>query len=628
MKNQKNQQQKKKECLLSYEEILEYLRTDGDHKKAKILASKINKKIFKREVDDILYVKDEKKNYYKQIKDEKSINDEICFEITLLLEESKDYLDFEQRDDLKEMFKSKYKNLSKNATVKEMMLQIKKYIVIKEDSEFIKNLDNTVGEIHFYNGYIDIKTGEFKKRDINLKPVTFVINRNYKPSQPSQRKIIRKKVLKPIFPNKSDLDIMLLILGSTMTGKSHIDQSSLFWLGEGSNGKSLLMDLMKVAFGDYMFEFMDSTFESGNKDKNKILNSFLIYKYIRMAWINEFSSKPIDESTFKSFVDGVIKTTSLYKEGQNTIYHYAKVISTLNEIPKFINSTAMHRRIDAITGKSFFTDNEKEVNESKNIYLKDKNLKESIIQNGLLDSLVDIIVQYGGEWLNGKKIEPNKNENMVKSVEYIKDGNDKMKDFVDKYIITTANGNDRVNKLIMYELYKKHNPKSLITLVQLIDALKKSEAKIEYNKDLRNKDNTRGAFIGVKLRDPDDDEDPKELELSIEQQIESLENQKYGIEQQILKLKQQLRSPLQSDKTDCQPNNKKVEPKKEIEIKVEVRDGFDKYFEHPKEKIIQDVEVEDEKLVKIKKTKKEVDEVEEEGLIFNDLEDLNEFVKK
>ncbi len=349
-----------------------------------------------------------------------------------------------------------------------------------------------------------------------------------------------------------------------MTGDSSVDQSSLFWLGDGSNGKSFIMELMKITFGDYVFELINSTFENGNRDRNKVLNSFLINKYIRMAWVNEFSSKPIDESTFKDFVDGVIKTTSLYKDGQNICYHLAKVISTMNELPKFIASKAMTRRMDTYTGVSTFTDNNDEVDESKHIYAKDKTLKNTIIQNGLLDAIVDIIVKYGSEWINGKKIEPLKNENMRKSLETIKDSNDKMKDFTDKYLITTTDGNDRINKLTMYELYKKHNPKSLITLAQLIDALKKSDIKIEYNKDLRNKDNTRGAFFGVKFRSQVDD-DSEESDLTIEQQILSLENEIYGKQQWLLKLKQQL--PIKKEDFDIKEETKPVVKAEEQEEK-------------------------------------------------------------
>lgn len=569
-----------KKNLLNYDSIKTLLESDGEHKKAQLIADNLNRKIFMRKVNDVLYLKDEERNYYRQIINEKDINDEILNEVTLLLEKSKDNLECKQKDDLKLMFKEKFTNLSKNTTVSKIMPQIRRYITIDEDNEFIKNLDNTKGEIHFYNGYIDMKTKEFKKRDINKKPVTFVIQRNYKPSTTKQRKFLHQKLFGPIFPNKDDLKIILLILGSAMTGNSSIDQSSLFWLGDGSNGKSFVMELLKVSFGDYVFEFINSTFESGNKDKNKVLNSFLIHKYIRLAWVNEFSSKPIDESTFKDFVDGVIKTTSLYKDGQNIVYHLAKVISTMNEIPKFIASNAMNRRIDGYTGQSKFVDNIDEVDESKHIYAKNKTLKNFLIENGYLDALVDIVVKYASEWINGTKIEPDKNNNMCKSLELIKDSNDKMKDFTDKYLIKTTNGNDRIDKNMMYELYKKQNPKSLITLVQLIDALKKSDIKIEYNKDLRNKDNTRGAFFGVKFRDQNDDDDeddePKS-DLTIEQQIINLENQKYGIEAMIMKLKQQLpikKEDIKEDKEDIKPVVKEV-------IKT-TNDNFDVKEEKPK----------------------------------------------
>ena len=177
-----------KEILLNYDEIKSLLESDGEHKKSKIISNKLNRKIFMRKINNVLYLRDDEKNYYRQIYDEKEITYEILNEVTLLLEKSKDNLDSKQRDDLKLMFKDKFTNLSKNATINKIMPQMKRYITIDEEDEFIKNLDNTKHEIHFYNGYIDMKSKVFKKRDINKKPVTFVIPRNYKPRKTKQRK--------------------------------------------------------------------------------------------------------------------------------------------------------------------------------------------------------------------------------------------------------------------------------------------------------------------------------------------------------------------------------------------------------------------------------------------------------
>ncbi len=52
-------------------------------------------------MNNVLYLRDDGKNYYRQICDEKEITDEILNEVTLLLEISKENLESKQKDDLK-----------------------------------------------------------------------------------------------------------------------------------------------------------------------------------------------------------------------------------------------------------------------------------------------------------------------------------------------------------------------------------------------------------------------------------------------------------------------------------------------------------------------------------------------
>jgi phage/plasmid-associated DNA primase len=505
------------EEFLTSKELQVLMNSAGVHESAKIIKDKLNRKCFLREFGSVskLYVA-QPENYYKQYESKEKIEEELKFIVTLLIEDSWNDLETSVQQKLKDRFPKTYKTISKNAFVQTVLPQLKRYLTEDENSDFIKSLDRSLWEIHFLNGYLNMKTGEFKKRKLAKKPVTYVIARNYEKSSNKEIKYLLKFFTK-IFPDKDDLDILFLMLAKALTGDSTEDQSSLFMLGNGSNGKSLLMSVIANAFGEYVQQLGSETFVKGNSKQEKILNQFLINVYIRIAWINEMSDKLIDDAMFKDFVDGWIKTTSLYKDGQNVIKHLAQAWSTANSLPKFLADGGMKRRVDAITGPSKFVDDEDDVDEEKHVYLKDKSLLSKIIESKL-NAVVDLVVTYSIRLYDGEKIETNKNQNMKATRDEIISANDTMSDFIETHLTFTDNADNQISKNAMLKRYKEYKDKSLITVNQLVSSLRESSSKIVYNPNPRNKDGPRGVFVGVKFNDMqgDDDDDDDEFDKGVD----------------------------------------------------------------------------------------------------------------
>ena len=102
-----------KRKILSYDDILILLKSDGEHKKAKIIANALNRSLFMRKINDTLYVEDTERQYYCQVSNEQDVKDRIRNTVTLLMEESKDALQSDDKKDLNEMFGKKIINFSK-----------------------------------------------------------------------------------------------------------------------------------------------------------------------------------------------------------------------------------------------------------------------------------------------------------------------------------------------------------------------------------------------------------------------------------------------------------------------------------------------------------------------------------
>jgi hypothetical protein len=484
---------------LEYQEIISLITEAGLNCKAEILKKAINKTAFLRDIagEKLYIVQDE--NYYKQYSNTDKIESELKCLITSIIEKSYNNLDDKDKTNIRCTYVKSFKSIFSNTFVISLMPQLKKILTEDEKGAFVKSLDKSLYELHFLNGYLDMKTKLFHERDVKLKPVTYVIPRNYK--TPSKKSVnIVRKTFQQIMSNPADLKILLLITALSLAGDAIKDQTALFYLGDGSNGKSVFMDCLAIAFGDYVQVLDKQTFEKGYTKQEKILNQFLINTYIRIANINEFSDRPIDLTIFKNFCDGKITTTSLYKDGQNTIMHRAKAFNVMNLFPKLLLDGGAKRRIDAITGKSFFVDAETDVNEKKNIYLKDKELITRYTANDdILNAIVAIICEYSQMLANGEKIDTQSNENMNNTRNDILNSNDNMTDFIDSKLIITNCGDDHIAKGDMQKMYKTFNDKSLITLNQIISSLKQSSKSIAYNTNIRNEDGTRGAFIGVKF---------------------------------------------------------------------------------------------------------------------------------
>ena len=129
--------------------------------------------------------------------------------------------------------------------------------------------DNYGPQIHFKNGYIDLKTNKFMKRVIGTDYITYCIDRDYVESTLDDRKQIRSHLNK-IYPNKIEREYIFMIFGSALSSYSLQDRSLLFLLGKTSAGKSVMLELLKSSFGHYVKELGSSTFCKNNDKKSKV----------------------------------------------------------------------------------------------------------------------------------------------------------------------------------------------------------------------------------------------------------------------------------------------------------------------------------------------------------------------
>ena len=503
----------KTEDLLSIEEIKNLInKRDNPSWTSDLIASKLRKYCFKQ--DNKFYCIDMINITYIEIIDD--VNEKVKSKIADYVRYSIENLNEVDQENLSlkygKAFKAIYKLAGDTQFFNGMLAKL------SNDRNIHKiEFDNYKCQIHFDNGYIDMNDNKkFKSRVMNSNFITYVIPRNYVASSEENRSKIMK-IIDQIYPNADDKQTVLTLFGAAMTGEAKLLQIAVFLIGIGSSGKSTVLEMVKIAFGEYVYSLKQDTFSINNNKADKTFNTFANKKHIRISWINEPDQKRMDTELFKGFVDGNIECTRLYQDGSFTFKQNSVVHVTSNHLPVFICDTGSSRRFKCGEHKSEFTDEKDKIDESKNVFMIDRGLLKKIEDDeGLKNALVDIIIEYGFQWNMSSDKKINYSQNFKDTKDCVIGANDIFTDFIDKHIHITDDRNDRISRNRMKLVFDQMFPDKHLNEQQIISNLK--DKKLKYDAQIRC-DKLKGCFYGVQLKNKiacdifdnvNDEEQPKE----------------------------------------------------------------------------------------------------------------------
>lgn len=506
--------------LLTEKEIMVLIQSDLPGVRAELLASKLKKYCFIRDEGDNVkapvYYRIQTNLVYKSYTTD--INNKIKLIQQSYIEKSYQALSAKVQSkistDITSGNRTKLK-IYKNTTFAEYEVQLINLLTIDSSDPRMKSIDRTPLQIHYLNGYYDLKAGTLKDRKFGVHYVTKVINRDYKGSTESQQtKVINS--LKKVYPIEEDLNTILIVMGAALSGLINAEQLTLFLIGLGSSGKSFVMELLVKVLECYIIELSSETFLLSNPCRNKIINSFLFNPQFLFAWINEMKDGKMDEALFKDFIDGKAKTTSLYADGQNTIHILALIIATMNTIPNFIADSGMTRRVNVYEHKSHFSKDVEKDDYENHVYKANKFAIKEMVEAKLLDAFFDILAGYCKRWVDGEKIKFS--QRFADATQLVVGSNDQFQDFIDKHLILTGQSTDTISKDSMRKVFLEMFPDKHLNDKQVISSLK--QKKLEYNPYLRM-GGVRGAFTGVQFRDDDDERIDDEDDIACERGVDT-----------------------------------------------------------------------------------------------------------
>ena len=293
-------------------------------------------------------------------------------------------------------------------------------LIKREDLDAHKNLINCL------NGVLDLQTGTFYNRqDENAQwLLTRQLNAIFKPNFRSE---VVEAFLKSLFDEET-LAGLLSYLGYCLTGETN-QHKAHFWKGDGSNGKSTLLNWLLLFFGTYGAKLGKDTFcDNGHPaDANAATAALNMIVGSRFAGVNEFKKKDILKVDLFKDITGsdMLYLRELNQEAFNTI-PTAKFVFNSNFAPRLSNvdDRGLTRRILVVEFQNTFSE------ELGNI---DKRLPAKLAAEDAMSALLSILLFYAKKFYETDRLIESPSMKTSRNTYFNK--NDFILEFVEEYCV-------------------------------------------------------------------------------------------------------------------------------------------------------------------------------------------------
>jgi len=337
------------------------------------------------------------------------------------------------------------------------------------DENFINEVDEKRNLLCFNNGVYDLENNLFREG----RPedyITLCTKNDYKPYDAKNDYI--KKVeafMTDILPDVDVKNYTLDLMASCLQG--HIpDEKFHIWTGTGGNGKSLSINLLQQALGEYactlpiaMLTGKRATATSANPELAKTKGKrFAVFQEpekgdkIHVGHMKELTSN-----------NDKISARTLFKEPVEFFPQF-KLLLTCNDKPEIdANDGGTWRRLRVVPFEMKFVDDPKEPHERK----INRKIKEELPY--WKDALMSILIKRFQNYKINGLTEPSKVTSFTS--EYQKDS-DVYLEFINYYIVKSENANDSIDTSQLYFVFKQwlkeaHSNKKVVSRKEFIKLL-------------------------------------------------------------------------------------------------------------------------------------------------------------
>jgi len=413
-----------------------------------------------------------------------------------------------QEDDARKTFIAKKMKLIAEISIKLKRTSDKDHIMreaaeIFYDNEFVRNMDTNKYLMCFNNGVVDFANKVFRD-GLPEDYITKSTKINYIPFEiatTDDEYIKAKKEIEDfmtkLFPIPDLKRYMQDHLAACLIGANK-NQTFNVYHGSGSNGKSIIADLMSVTLGEYKGTVPITLVTDARGKIGGTSDEVLKLKGVRYAVMQEPSKGvKLNEGIMKELTGGdPIQARGLYSESEIFEPQFSLVVCTNSLFDIESNDDGTWRRIRKCDFLSKFIDEgETHTDDTPYVYLKDKSLKDKL----------PLFAPYFASILVKRAFET---EGIIEDCESVlnasnkyRKGQDHIAAFISEKIMKTGDNKDKIKKTelttefkIWYELSQgsRKGPKG-------------DEMYAYMNKKFGEVKST--GWHGVKIRYPDNEED-------------------------------------------------------------------------------------------------------------------------
>jgi P4 family phage/plasmid primase-like protien len=313
--------------------------------------------------------------------------------------------------------------------------------------KFFEKLDSKRHLLGFENGVYDLKKGEFRE-GIPEDYISNTTKINYIEFTEGDEEHIQniEIFLEQILPNEAVREYVLRLFSSFLTGKTG-DEKIHFWTGSGGNGKSKIIELFEMCFGDYACKLPVSIFSKSRAASNACTPELVRTKGKRFASLQEPDAEaPFNVGLMKELTGGdTIQARGLHRDPIEFKPQF-KLILICNDLPVIQKMDGgVERRLRVVEFTSQFVSDPNPDNPKE--YLMDTELDEKMEQWPEIFMRI-LIDKYKIYKTQGNKEPP---EVLIATKEYKKDC-DIFNQFIDDYIVEDPESKVKLGHL--YHVFK------------------------------------------------------------------------------------------------------------------------------------------------------------------------------
>ena len=345
-------------------------------------------------------------------------------------------------EDDRDILKTYRKNYDKQSGVALLADQLSKLLL---DKDFVDKLDKFEYKIPFKNGIYDLKNNYFRHEIFDSDFITKTSHVEYDSSYDEQKLTgdtnkVKYELLKIFNNDENFYNYVLSYIGCAFCSVPSINQTCLFNIGAGSNGKSKLLEILCNIFPNMVTKITSELLQEKFDKSCKLLPKLGQYSLI---YFEEYpDGKKINNSLIKDMVGSdKINTTKMYAEDQD-IKIKSKIIINSNYLPKFQDMDwAIIRRFRAAEYKSKF-DYNIEDNSKKLEFTINTNFTRDMLE--YTQAIIRLVINYGVNFGETQELPPLPPDQQDYTNQIIQD-NDELGGWIINNIIIDKSGDEKLS---------------------------------------------------------------------------------------------------------------------------------------------------------------------------------------